>query len=285
MDPQSARKPLFLAAFVALSALVWAYWGTLADICVRWVDDPQYSHGFFVPVFSGYLLWRRREHLWANDFRPRWWGLGAVLVGTGLRFVGHVFYQPWIDPTSLIIVLFGLAATAGGRRAVVWSGPAILFLAFTVPLPYRVQMMLGGTLQRVATLTSTYALQTLGVPAVAEGNVILLSETTLGIVEACNGLSMLVTFFALATGVAILAKRSLVERVAIVASAVPIAVIANVARITLTGVLFEANQGEWARAVFHDFAGLLMMPLAIALLLGELFILKRSLIVASDAPA
>ena len=89
---------------------------------------------------------------------------------------------------------------------------------------------------------------------------------------------MLVTFFALATGVAILAERSIVERLLIVASAVPIAVAANVIRISLTGVLFEAHQGEWANKVFHDLAGWLMMPLALILLLTELAVLKKAVI-------
>ena len=279
MDPVPTRRPLLLACLSALTILGWAYWGTFRDIGERWATDPQYSHGFLVPVFAGYLLWQRRGQLSGHDSRPRWWGVGLVLVGVGLRFAGHVFYQPWLDAGSLLVVLAGLAGAAGGRRALVWAAPAILFLAFIIPLPYRVQTMLGGTLQRVATLASTYILQTVGVSAVAEGNIIHLSAPPpLGVVEACNGLNMLVTFFALTTGVAILAKRSLVERLLIVVSAVPIAVVANVVRISLTGVLFEAERGDWARMVFHDLAGWLMMPLALVMLLGELFVLKRSLL-------
>ena len=152
-----------------------------------------------------------------------------------------------------------------------------------VPLPYRAQAVLGGTLQRVATGASTYALQTLGVPAVAEGNVILLSEARLGVVEACNGLNMLVTFFALATGVAILSRRDWAERVVLVLSAVPIAVVANGVRITATGLLFEANRSDLARVVFHDLAGWLMMPLAVGILLVELRVLGRALIPAAGA--
>lgn len=274
------RRPVFLATLLALTTLSWAYWGTFASIAERWATDPQYAHGFLVPVFAGYLLWRRREQLTREDVRPRWWGAALVLVGLGLRFVGHALYQPWLDSGSLLVVLAGLAGAAGGRRALVWAAPAILFLAFTLPLPFRVQMALGETLQSAATQASTYTLQTLGVPAVAEGNVILLSEARLGVVEACNGLSMLVTFFALATGIAVLAPRSLVERLLIVASAIPIAIVANVARISLTGVLYEANRGDWARVVFHDLAGWLMMPLALVLLLGELLVLKRLILPA-----
>jgi len=127
----------------------------------------------------------------------------------------------------------------------------------------------------VATAASTYTLQTIGVPAVAEGNVILLTHTRLGVVEACSGLTMMVTFFALAAGVAMLIRRHWVVKAVIVLSAVPIAVAANVARITLTGVLAEASQDDLSRVVFHDLAGWLMMPFGLALLLAELYAMDR----------
>jgi exosortase len=272
------RTPPPALIVAALAIVVWAYWTTLAEVVDRWSTDPQYSHGFLVPLFSAYLLWTRRDRLLAADLRPRWWGLGVVAAAVVMRVAGHVFYQPWLDTGSLLVCLAGVAAAAGGRRALVWSAPAIAFLVFMLPLPYRTHVMLGGTLQRVATLASTYALQTLGVPAVAEGNVILLTSTRLGVVEACNGLSMLFTFFALATAVAILAPRSLPERIIVVLSAVPIAVLANVVRITVTGLLHEASQDELARVVFHDLAGWLMMPLALGMLLLELFVLGRSVV-------
>jgi len=109
-------------------------------------------------------------------------------------------------------------------------------------------------------------LQTLGMPAVAEGNVILLNEASLGIVEACSGLRMLVVFFALSTAVALVARRPFWERVFLVFSAIPIALFTNVVRITATGVAYETVGGETGQFIFHDLAGWLMMPLALALL-------------------
>jgi exosortase/archaeosortase family protein len=89
---------------------------------------------------------------------------------------------------------------------------------------------------------------------------------------------MLFTFFALATAVAILAPRGWPEKLIIFLSAVPIAVLANVIRITVTGVLYEQSQDDLARVVFHDLAGWLMMPLALGMLFLELFVLGRSLV-------
>jgi len=277
---QTPNIPLILGT---MGVVIWAYWPTLAEVVERWANDPQYSHGFLVPLFSAYLLWMRRDQLQGVGLRARWWGLGIVAVAVLLRVVSHFLYQPWLDTGSLLVCLAGIAAAAGGRRALIWAGPSILFLVFMLPLPYRFQTMLGGTLQRIATLASAYVLQTLGVSAVTEGNVILLSETRLGVVEACNGLSMLFTFFALATAVAILSQRSWPEKIAVFFSAVPIAILANVVRITVTGLLFEASQDDLARTVFHDLAGWLMMPLALGMLLVELFVLGRSIVRIGDA--
>lgn len=286
MTPSPVRRPTLLASAALITGVVvWAYWIAFAEIADRWASDPQYSHGFLVPLFAGYLLWSRRAMLAGSELAPCWWGVGLVAAGAALRMAGHVFYQPWLDAGSLLIVLAGLTAAVGGRRTLLWAGPAILFLAFMIPLPHRFQTLLGGSLQRVATVASTYALQTRGVPAVAEGNVILLSETGLGVVEACSGLTMLVTFFALAAAVALLARRGWVERLVVFLSAVPIAVMANVVRITVTGLLFEASRSDLARAVFHDLAGWLMMPLALMVLIGELYFLGRAFPPVAPPPA
>jgi exosortase len=150
-----------------------------------------------------------------------------------------------------------------------------------LPLPYFLEVSLAHRLQRLATLASTYGLQTLGLAAIAEGNVIIMSEARIGVVEACSGLGMLVTFFAEATAVAMLIRRSILEKLLIVASAVPIALTVNVIRIMVTGIVAE-TAGESAADRVHDLAGWFLMPtLALALLWLELAILSRLLI---DAP-
>ncbi|MBX9582940.1 MAG: exosortase/archaeosortase family protein, partial [Gemmataceae bacterium] len=286
MTRSASETRLFTALAVGLGATVWAYWTTLADIVDRWANDPQYSHGFLVPLFSGYLLWSRQKLLAGADLTPRWWGVGIVLLGAGLRLAGHFAYQPILDSGSLLVVLFGLVAACGGRGAVRWAWPAVLFLAFMIPLPFRLQTMLGGRLQQVATIASTFILQTVGIPAVSQGNTILLSDAAnkLEVAAACSGLSMLMTFLALAVAVVILTK-GWPQRVAVLLSALPIAVAANVVRITVTGILFEYNQGQAAREFFHDWAGYLMMPLALGMMFVVLHVVGRTIVPVEGRPA
>ena len=246
----------------------------------KWSHDPQYSHAYLVPVFATVLLWLRRRELSAAGGGPCRWGLLLLLPGAALRFVGMYGYIEWLEAISLLPVLGGAVLLLYGRSAFRWSWPAIGFLFFMVPLPYRIETGLARPLQRIATVAATYALQTLGRPALSEGNVILVNQARIGVVEACNGLGMLLVFFALTTGLIILVRRSLLDKLLLLLSTAPIAVLVNVLRITLTGVLYETAGSRWADLVFHDLAGWLMMPMALGLLCLELHILSRLVVEA-----
>jgi exosortase len=176
-----------------------------------------------------------------------------------------------------------MALLLGGKKALLWAWPAIAFLAFMIPLPFKLQVALANPLQRVATLVSTYGLQTLGFPALSEGNVILINETRIGVVEACSGLSMLVIFFALSTAFCFFVDRPLWQKLVLVLSAIPIALIANITRITVTGIMHETVGHKAADMVFHDLAGWLKMPFALVLLWLELKALGRLIITATEA--
>jgi len=166
-----------------------------------------------------------------------------------------------------------------------WAGPAIVFLVFAVPLPGLAANLASHPLQRIGTISSAYLLQTFGFPAVSQGNVILLSDTQLGVVEACSGLRMMMLFAAVSFATAFLWKRPILDRVIILLSAAPIAVMANIARIVLTGTLHELASHKAADALFHDLAGWFMMPLACLLLWAEISLLGRILVEpAASAP-
>jgi exosortase len=251
-------------------SVLWAYLPVFREMAGAWLNNPQYSHAYLVPAFSAYLLWRSRQGAFQGEARPVWWGLVPLLVGTSLRLCGAYFYVGWLEAISLLPVLWGAALLLGGWQGLRWSWVAVAFLVFMIPLPHRVETSLSQPLQQVATVASTNVLQTMGLPAFREGNVIVLNDSRIGVVEACNGLGMMLLFFALAVGVALVVERPWLDRAAVVLSAAPIAVLANVARIVATSVLYETAGQRWGDMVFHDLAGWLMMPLALGILWLEM---------------
>jgi exosortase len=267
---------------VVLVALTWAYWTTLLDLAQTWHANPQYSHGFLVPVFAAILLWLRRARLDLAGLRPAWWGLVLVVAGLVLRLGAVYSYYVSLDAISLLPCVAGLVLLWGGRAGWRWAWPAVLFLGFMIPLPYTLATALSGPLQHLATWLSTYVMQTLGMPALAEGNLILVNDHKLNIEEACSGLRMLVVFFALSTGVVLAQRRHWIDQVVILASAIPIALATNVIRITATGVLYNLGMGEMANHFSHDVAGYLMPAVALGMLWLELKVLARLVV---EAPA
>lgn len=273
------QRPMVLVAWAVLAAVLMVpYAEPMWGIVQRWWREPDYQHGFLVPLFSIYLLWHRRSMIRRIDWKGSWWGLVPLVAAALLRWGSAYFYHQLLDPMSIVPCLAGLVLFVGGWRALHWSWPAVFFLAFMIPAPGFVAELFSHPLQRVGTIASTYIIQTLGIPAIAQGNVIQLSNAQIGVVEACSGLRMMMLFVTVCTGAAFLMKTSWVEKVIVIVSAAPIAVAANVFRITLTSVLHHFASHELADKIFHDLAGWLMMPVALMLLWVELAIVTRIVI-------
>ena len=267
--------PLHLVAMLLMVGLsAWMLLPALRIALMKWSSDPQYSHCYLVPLFSIYLLWSRRALLNAVPIGFYWSGTALIGLGLAVHLIGGFLIQDTLTVGSLILIVGGIFLQFGGWPALRWAWPAILFLIFMVPLPYFVETALGQPLRRVATLLSTWAIQTLGYPAVAEGNIIVLEHGRVAVIEACSGLSMLLTFTAMTTGFVLLFNRPLLDKIIILLSTPVIAVISNVVRITLNGVAVEEWGAKVAHDWFHDQAGWLMMPIAILLLGSELLFLR-----------
>lgn len=271
-SPRLANR---VAWTLLIGAIVWSYSGSMLMLINRWWSEPDYVHGFLVPVFSLVILWNRREMMGSVARQGSWWGLLFLGLSAVMRWASAYFFFGTIDALSLVPCLAGVVLLVAGWQALRWAGPSILFLVFMVPAPGLVGDLLSHPLQRIGTITSTCVLQTLGIPAVAQGNVIFLTEGELGVAEVCSGLRMMMLFFTVCVGATFVMKSGFWVKVLVILSAVPIAVAANVVRITVTGVLYEVASHNVADAVYHDLAGWLMMPLAVIFLWVELELLHR----------
>lgn len=277
------RRPAFWVSLGLFALCAWVYWPTLLQLSNSWVSTAEYSHGFLVPLFAAYLLYRRRALLAPVSFAMNGWGLPLLLAAGGIRLAGAYLGNDYLEAVALLPCLAGLMLLAGGWPALRWAWPAVVFLLFMIPLPFRVANAVSGPLRTVATLASGYALQTVGFPVVIEGHTLLLDDHQIAIAEACNGLSMLFVFAALATAVAIVSKRPALDRILVLLSAVPIAVVANVFRIALTALAYKTAGPEWGDFIFHDLAGWLMTPLALGMLWMELKLIDFVLVPADAA--
>src|SRR5436853_46903 len=88
--------PANLLAIGVGLALFFAFWPTFLVLADRWGNDPRYSHGYLVPLFSLYLLWSRREMVAQTSLVPSWIGLVLLLAGLGIRFAGSYLFYEWL---------------------------------------------------------------------------------------------------------------------------------------------------------------------------------------------
>jgi exosortase len=133
-DSRGRRISLGVAALVLIqaAALLWAYWPVLSSLAHQWSEGSRYTHGYLVPVFSAFLLWRSRGELGGVTFHPNIWGLALIAAGAALRLAGVSLYFDWLEAMSLLPVLAGFSVLFGGWKSLRWSAPAIVFLAFMV---------------------------------------------------------------------------------------------------------------------------------------------------------
>jgi exosortase len=191
-----------------------------------------------------------------------------------------LFHQ--LDAASLLLALAAICLVAGGWPLLKRTGPAIAFLVFMIPLPYELERNVGQPLKTTATVCSTFMLQTLGQPAIRDGNLILIDEVRLGVVDACSGLKMLMTFAAFSVGAVLLMNRSRFEKFMVVLGIVPIAIACNVLRITVTGMGHVWFTDKNLLEFLHDLHGWLMMPVGLLLLALELWVLRRLVVEPED---
>ncbi len=279
--------PAVQVAWLVLTAVfVWFHWGSIHRLLVTWSTNEDYGHGFFVPLFSLFLLWSRRDMMANYAGRGSWWGLVFFGLWALMRCGAVYFNYGSLPEMSLVPFFAGVALFVGGWQALAWAWPAVVFLVFMIPLPGTVQGFFSEQLQSISTRLSVYIIQTLGIPAVAQGNVIQLTEHPLEVAQACSGLRMLMLFFAICIGGAFVIRKPLWEKLLIVASSAPIAVMANVARIVATAILFEVAR-HWPSLIdldtsakqIHDWTGLLVqMPAGLILLLLEIALLSKLLV-------
>src|SRR5204862_2448989 len=156
------------------------------------------GHGFFVPAFALFVLWKNRSELKKVQAVPSWNGLYLILAGLALLILGDFGAELYLSRVSLLIVLAGLIVLFHGWplfRAVLFPW-AFLFLM--IPIPVIIFQKVTFPLQLLASKLASAALPALGVVVYREGNVIELATMKLQVVTACSGIRSLLAMLTLA---------------------------------------------------------------------------------------
>jgi exosortase len=256
--------------------LVLAYFDMLSLTSAAW-SEGLYSHGWLVPVFAIALLWMRWEPFGAVPAHERWLGVLLLGLGLGWRLLAAEYGVNTYDRWSFLPSIFGVFIIVGGFRTMRWAWPGLLFLFFMFPLPNMIERPVLGGLQKFASICSTFVLQTIGMAAFRQGTLISIPGSELNIAEACAGLRMGTIFAAMAVFMVFIIERPWWDKFVILLSAIPIALLVNVIRITVIGLLYwiTGPDNHIAHQLGHDWAGWFMMPLALGILWLELQILER----------
>jgi exosortase len=267
----------WLGVITVVLALGVLYLPTLGDLVEQWWEDPNYSHGFLVPFFSAFLVWKRREAVRrALVGVGSWFGFVVLLAGASMLIVGQVGAENFLSRSSFIVVIAGLVLFHYGWPLLrVLRGP-LLFLFFMIPLPSILFYAVAFPLQNIAARNAAWALDVLGVPVLLDGNVIYLTNLALGVTEACSGIRSLISLLALAVAWAYVSLPRRPVALLFVATAIPITILANAARVVATGLIGQWFGVHYAQGVFHSFSGWIIFLFAFACLLGVQAVIRTA---------
>jgi exosortase len=272
--PQPAQKRYWWQAAVLLLLVGWLYASILSRLAVQWWNDPNFSHGFFVPLFSFFVLWQDRARLEKLPAKPSFWGLPILVLAVGVLVVGVLGAELFLSRISFLLVLAGLTIFFlgwGCFRAVLFPWA---FLLLMIPIPVLIFNQITFPLQLLASKAAATLLPLAGVPVLREGNVINLPAMPLEVAEACSGIRSLLSLVTLAIIYGYMVEGSRWMRVAVLAlGSIPIAVAANSLRIVGTGLLVQYWDPDKAEGFFHLFSGWLIFVVS----LGMMFLLQRVL--------
>jgi len=261
--PKHAALVYVQAGIVVLLA-AWLYGPFALRMASQWWHDPNYTHGFFVPVFSLFLLWERRAKLATLRIDPAWSGLVILVFALMTLVVGTIKSGFFLYRVSVLLFIAGMVVFLAGWKHLAAISFPLAFLFLMIPSPTLMEQI-TFPLQIIASKTASFLLMLAGVPAIREGNIILLPSAQLEVAEACSGIRSLFSLLTLTIVYGHLAETKIGVRVLLTFMAVPISVFANALRIAFTGLMVEGWGVERAQGTIHALSGWFVFVASLAL--------------------
>jgi len=258
-----------------VGGLLWyLFRGEVQNVVRRWVTDSSWSHGFLIPLFSLYFLNQHREKILNLRTKPNYLGLLLLLCLLVVHIVNKASRSgyAYLQPIAMVATLGAVVLFLGGWGLIRYVWLPIGFLAFAVPLPQRLYFQVTLPMRLLAANVAATLLGLVkGLETTVSGVIIGIVyngralKPDLNVAEACSGMRLLMAFVALGVAMAYLHYRPIWQRLVLLACTIPIAVLCNVIRVTVTGFIFVLIHPKYTQGVYHDALGLLMLPLAFAL--------------------
>lgn len=255
--------------------LVAGYAPVLLALVRQWDSDPDMGHGFFVPAIAGYIIWQKREELLATPSSPNWLGLGIVLCAGLQLILATLGVELFLARTSFVVSIIGCVLYLSGFPVLRKLAFPILLLFFMVPIPSVIFNGITFPLQILASRTAEQALALLQIPVLREGNILELAEQRLSVVEACSGIRSLLSLTFLSLVYGHFFEKRVWLRILLFVATIPIAIVANAGRVTLTGVLTDLGKPELAEGFFHAASGWVIFMIALFILLAFHQVVRR----------
>ena len=262
-------RPFGWSGLLLVVVMVALYAPILRRLALQWYIDPDYSHGFLVPFLSAFLLWQRRDKLRQVPRRPSSWGIAVVLFALGLLFIGSLGAELFLTRISMLGMICGLIVYFAGWSLLRAMAFPLAFLLFAIPIPVLIYNEIVFPLQFVASRFATNMLELLNIfPIMREGNVLIMPNMRLEVVEACSGIRSLMSLLALDAGYGYLAERSVAVRWVLILAMVPLAIVSNGTRVMITALMAHYIGPQAAEGFMHEFSGWVIFVVATALFLG-----------------
>jgi len=247
----------------------------LSNLWHRWTYEEEYGYGVVVVALVPLFLWRRWHLIQATSTGTKWPGLALVIVAQLCTVLAASAESYFIEQAAFLLSLLGIGLVVFGTGPIRVFLPLTAILLLTIPLPYTLQAIITIKLQLISTNLGVAAIELIGVPVFAEGNIIDLGTYKLQVVEACSGLRYLLPLTCISFILGHLYKAPFWKRAVIVASALPITVLINSFRIALVAVLVDHLGTRMADGFLHQFEGWVVFLIGILLLGFEIIVLER----------
>jgi exosortase len=261
---RAIKKEIVWIGLITLTAAV-VYNSIILDLVRDWIHDSNYSHGFLIPVVSGFLIWQRRKELAATPLTPSTAGLIGVVASASLLILGAAGAEVFTQRVSLLLFMASTVVFLTGWRWFKGMAFPIGFLLLAIPMPYVLYYSLTGPMQAFAAKCAITGLQVVGVPAIGQGNIIHLPQTSLEVAEACSGIRSLYSFLALGALLAHSMPIPVWGRFLVFFLTIPLSVAGNAIRVWASGVGAYTIGPEATEGTIHELFGLIIFASALGL--------------------